>query len=297
MTEQIPVIVCPNPIFVVGSPRSGTTILAWSLAQHSNLWTSEESEILFSLFGDGKFQAAFEKAHSRPKPSWLKVQGIESKTYLRSLGLGLNAVATSCSGGKRWIEQTPQYCFISDLVSEMFPGSLFVHILRDGRHVVHSMVNVLNKYSQDVVAAREKSGHLPPWPKDFRSACIAWRSSAEACLSFQERNPRRCITVINANLLENTFAEFEKIFQFLGESPEDSVVRYFQGNRINSSFPEDESRLPIEAKRPNPWLKWGLRERFIFLDEAGSTMLNLGLATKEELNPFATEEGKGNGGG
>jgi hypothetical protein len=33
----------PKPIFVVGSPRSGTSILTWCLGQHPNILTVEES--------------------------------------------------------------------------------------------------------------------------------------------------------------------------------------------------------------------------------------------------------------
>lgn len=30
-------------IFVLGCPRSGTSVLAWALAQHEHFWTSAES--------------------------------------------------------------------------------------------------------------------------------------------------------------------------------------------------------------------------------------------------------------
>src|SRR5262245_43980994 len=46
--------ICTRPVFIVGSPRSGTTILAWSLAKHSHFWTSDESQILWDLFEGGR---------------------------------------------------------------------------------------------------------------------------------------------------------------------------------------------------------------------------------------------------
>ncbi len=46
-------VICPEPIFIIGSPRSGTSILAWSLAQHSELWTEAESDIFFYMLKDG----------------------------------------------------------------------------------------------------------------------------------------------------------------------------------------------------------------------------------------------------
>lgn len=44
--------ICPDPVFVIGVPRSGTTIVAWALAQHTRFWTSEESQFMWDLFGD-----------------------------------------------------------------------------------------------------------------------------------------------------------------------------------------------------------------------------------------------------
>ena len=40
---------CPDPIFVIGSPRSGTTALAQSLGRHPDLWVGKESYLLHDL--------------------------------------------------------------------------------------------------------------------------------------------------------------------------------------------------------------------------------------------------------
>src|SRR5690348_1275207 len=106
--------VCSSPIFIIGSPRSGTTILAWSLAQHTRLWTSEESEFLFDLFGNGRAEKVYQKAIQRPNPSWLRVQGIDWATFLQMFGVGINALFTNKSNGRRWIEQTPHYGLMTD---------------------------------------------------------------------------------------------------------------------------------------------------------------------------------------
>ena len=35
--------ICENPVFVIGSPRSGTTATAQSLNRHPDLWVGKES--------------------------------------------------------------------------------------------------------------------------------------------------------------------------------------------------------------------------------------------------------------
>src|SRR5687767_476317 len=100
---------CQNPVFIIGSPRSGTTALAWSLAQHSELWTSNESDFLFYLLANQHVEKAFHRARDAVGDRWLKREGVEQKEFYAFLGLGLNALFTSRSGGKRWVDQTPLY--------------------------------------------------------------------------------------------------------------------------------------------------------------------------------------------
>ena len=59
-------VICPEPIFIIGAPRSGTSILAWSLAQHSELWTEAESDIFFYMLKDGLLERAFETSVDDP---------------------------------------------------------------------------------------------------------------------------------------------------------------------------------------------------------------------------------------
>src|SRR4026208_856540 len=102
----VPPRICPNPVFIIGSPRSGTSILAWSLAQHSQLWTSGEMHILFTMFGSQTFTQRLQQEQAFPR-GWFQKEAVGKSEFLGFLGLGLNALFTSRSEGKRWIEQTP----------------------------------------------------------------------------------------------------------------------------------------------------------------------------------------------
>jgi hypothetical protein len=153
--------ICSHPIFIIGSPRSGTSILAWSLAYHDQLWTSHESHILDEMYSDGHLYRACQKAKSRPGGTWLQEQSVEWSKFLRYLGFGLNALFTSRSQGKRWIDQSPSHTTIVEIVADMFPGAVFLHMLRDGRRVVYFMVNFADRNSAAAIAAYAKSGRLP----------------------------------------------------------------------------------------------------------------------------------------
>ncbi len=94
-------------IFILGSPRSGTSVLAWALAQHPNFHTSAESDFLVDLFGKGQLKAAFANAQSRTDSGWLNEQRVDFAEFASSLGLGINALFDSRAQGARWVDATP----------------------------------------------------------------------------------------------------------------------------------------------------------------------------------------------
>ncbi len=59
MHEEIGIQICRRPVFIIGSPRSGTSVLAWALAQHKDFWTAGETDFLFHLFGQGRLETAW----------------------------------------------------------------------------------------------------------------------------------------------------------------------------------------------------------------------------------------------
>src|SRR5437764_3784442 len=157
MLRQVPV--CCNPIFIIGSQRSGTSILARALGQHSALWYSSEGHVFYRLFDPHRLDEVYASEIGRPV-RWIHKEGVTRLEFFESMGMGLNALFTSRSGGKRWIEKTPENTLIVDVLADMFPGSSFVHILRDGRHVVHSMIHM---------------AHPRRWTENLTRACRQWR--------------------------------------------------------------------------------------------------------------------------
>jgi hypothetical protein len=283
-------------VFLIGSPRSGTSILAWSLAQHSRLWTSNETHILYELFGRGYLdgagrgpqlvEKAFGKAKDRPEGTWLEKQSVSKKEFLGFLGVGLNALFTSRSGDRRWVDQTPSYTTMVDLLADMFPGAQFVHILRDGRRVVHSMVHFL-KPNEELKRSSKAGGHLPPWAEDFQDACRTWRNFVEASLRFAEHYPGRAVTVTNEDLVRNPDREFRRLFEFLGVPPEEGPAAFFASNRINSSFrPNSKDRAWVQ-QLTEPWKEWTEEQCRVFAEEAGETLVRCGFAAAEGRRTLA----------
>src|SRR4029453_1303521 len=108
-------------IFVVGSPRSGTTFLGSSLGAHPGLVDLGEVKPL--------------KA-SIPQLALLPEQEAARRVrrtldVVRRLGL---------AGHLRGVEQTPETSFVLAAALRAYPSAKAVHIVRDGRDVVCSLL-------------------------------------------------------------------------------------------------------------------------------------------------------------
>jgi hypothetical protein len=274
--------VCSEPVFIIGSPRSGTTILAWSLANHSAFWTSGESYILFDFFGGGRADTVYERAKGLSDGSWLQAQNVSRQEFLASLGIGINALFSSRSGGRRWIDHTPHYALMADVLADMFPGARFLHILRDGRRVVNSMVHFLHPLGGVQGTDENRQGRATPWATDFRVACRTWRSYVETVEDFAGRQSGRCLTCRNEELVANPEESFRRILAFVQVPYEAGPAAYFQSNRINSSFRANSQDRSWVQSLSDPWSEWTPNQKAIFAEEAGETLIRSGYAAEAD---------------
>jgi len=47
----------------------------------------------------------------------------------------------ACDPKTRWVDGTPEYSFYVNPLRKLFPGARFIHVVRDVRSVVRSMIN------------------------------------------------------------------------------------------------------------------------------------------------------------
>jgi sulfotransferase family protein len=143
-----------KPIFVVGSPRSGTSILTWCLGQHPNMFPVPES----NWMGDFAISVAIghQIGAARGDRSILSAMDIRADELFAAFGQSINdlilshrrdlerkrkATHSPSEPKMRWVDGTPEYSLHICALRKLFPEALFVHVLRDVRDVVRSMLN------------------------------------------------------------------------------------------------------------------------------------------------------------
>lgn len=247
------VSIVPDPVFVLGAPRSGTSMMQWALRQHPRLWGGEESDFLIPLIRGAT--EAHRLGCERGELHWLSSQGVSREEFLRHLGYGINALYTQRSEGLRWIEQTPQYTLHLDDLLAMFPGARFVFMLRDGRSVVHSLRHFVK-------------------PVEHERACHIWRTFTEAALRFADSLSGDALRITPyEKVVRDTEQELKEIFDFLELDHEPASAAFIsERGPINSSF-AGETGLAKTAPR---WHVWTPDERRFFHEVAGDLLIDLG---------------------
>lgn len=192
----------PDPIVVFGAPRSGTTYLGEILNSHPEVFISHEIRI---------FSWLHESLSVLPmKDEFIASYRNEFTQYLRQQYPDLiRAFYQRLKPDARyWGDKNPHYADKRSLgclatIADLFPKSKFIHIMRDGRDVVASLV-------------RKKDNQGNPWV-DFGQAHDTWVSHVTIGTSFGATlPPNRYFELRYEDLIRDDIRVARSTFDFLG---------------------------------------------------------------------------------
>jgi len=169
-------------LFLVGCPRSGTTLLQSLLAAHSQIWTCPEtfffgktvsqkrlyrylglaSKTAKSGFGEFLDTIGIDKHHvDPPKPDYLM------RSYADAFVRVLDG-ATLEEHKSVWIEKTPIHLYYIKQIERYIPDARFIHVIRHGPDVVASFFEVTHTYPDIWGGAKDVDGCIRRWVSDIR---------------------------------------------------------------------------------------------------------------------------------
>lgn len=143
-----------SPVFVVGCPRSGTSLLYHSLLSSGGFAVYDGESHFFSGLATRVGNLAHLKNRKKLIAKWqesqyFNVTGLEMEDLerrilndSRSSGDFLRIVMESIARSQnvdRWAEKTPDHVLYLDQIKRTVPNALIIHIIRDGRDVALSL--------------------------------------------------------------------------------------------------------------------------------------------------------------
>lgn len=285
----------PMPV-IVGSPRSGTTLLRLMLDAHPELAIPPETGFLGcapKLRGRGdrlreKFFHAL-TTYGEPAPVWpdFEIPAEAFRTALEEIApftapAGFRAfyrLYAARFGKVRWGDKTPLYCLQMDTIRRVLPEARFVHLIRDGR---------------DAALSLRTMWFSPGW--DMETQAAYWRRCVLAARRAGMDRPDY-LEVRYEQLIADTANTLQRICDFIDLRYDEAMERYHLrasqrlGEHKGRSAPDGtllltrEQRLEQQASATRPpdlgavyaWKnRMSLEDRQRFQTIAGDLLRDLG---------------------
>ena len=201
-----------DPIVIFGAPRSGTTFLNELLNSHPEVHITHEMRL---------FAWAHETLVEAPKKDRLLVNHREKFVEHATnhfAGMIRDFYTAEWPHVRYWGDKNPHYADMLnrgclDTVRRIFPGAKFIHIVRDGRDVVASII-------------RRKHPDGTPWA-DLKTAAMVWRDHVTIGSAFGKSiGPESYYEIRYEELVADGLRGARGIFGFLG-IPLDPAVEQF----------------------------------------------------------------------
>ncbi len=256
-----------SPVFILGCPRSGTTLLS-ELLSPTTYGSPVETHFIPKYFKKLDHYGNIEQKDNftrlikdilseRPVMQWKLDIDIEKFHSELDVCEYSEIVHKLCmmyfehKGKTSWGDKTPHYILDSDIIYRLFPDAKYLYIVRDGRDVALSLLKKL-------------------WGPNNVYACAEyWKQcNAETDTLALMRKHDRVFELTYEGLLDQPSKVVEKIYMFLGEPySEESVKSLIEKiNRINfnkwkKEMKPDEVRL-FETMASNTLKRFGYEATF-----------------------------------
>lgn len=261
-----------KPIFIVGCPRSGTTVLGKCLAAHPEIAGSDESLFLlmmWTIFND--MHQGNNKRKYTPLKNFLSAEKLIDNIHLFSDNVFAGLLERQKKG--RYIDHTPWYVLLAPFIDIFYPDASFIHIIRDGRKVVRSL-------SVSYAKGFNWAG------KDIKERTQLWVNLVDHGLNIKNFLPDRYLEIKYEDFYKYPVQTFENIFDFINLKFDKKVLkplaiahadpitknivinpRYFVLNNKKAKM-----HRYLDVNWPKEWTKENKKD---FLETGGSLMKKL----------------------
>jgi LPS sulfotransferase NodH len=276
------------PLFIVGAPRSGTTWVQRLLLAHPETCGGQESHF-FPAF-------AYPMEMFDPTPTeerqvnlstywskenfWEEIRGLWRRT--------MAPVILAKTGASVLVEKTPQHAQYMNRILDLLPASRFIHVIRDSRSVVASLL----------------AASAQPWgrrwaPHDALTAARTWKSHVlQANKVGAELGPRRYTTVHYEQLRADPVPEIIRLLEFAGLQITERAANDIAQEQAFAKAKDGAS--PVAANEPPGFVRQGstdgwrkelsFRQKRIVWKYTGPIMLECGY-TRDGWNPSSQPAG------
>lgn len=237
-----------TPFFIVGAPRSGTTLLRDFLRLHPRLECPEETH--FFRWADPFDTYRYKVPYKNEKLFYKhrQLDGIHDKEFFEAFEsvnnkkeladwYGKQYLETKENPNGRWFDKTPQNVYGILLIRATYPQAKFIHLYRNPLNVVASLLE----------------GKVMP-KQSLRAAISSWTESAMILSQFSDIAGDDLLELSYEELAENPASMLKKCLNFVTEDPTkidySGIETHAEKNKYEEVLNEDQIKEVILRTEP-----------------------------------------------
>ena len=210
-------------IFIVGLPRSGTSLVEQILASHSNIYGCGELTILELLI-----KKSFTTLNNFEKNKLLNIENfkiINEKFF--------NHIEKFYKGKKDiYTDKTPQNFMWIGIIKSIFPNAKFVHCEREPKDNCLSIYK--NLFDGDINWSY-KTDTIIKYYKNYKKVISYWSQNYSSSI----------YTIKYEDLIDNSELKIKELLEFCGVEFEKSCIEFYKNKRPIKTVSINQARKPI----------------------------------------------------
>lgn len=214
-----------EPIFIIGMPRSGTTLLEQLISSHPLVNTAGELSAL-TKYGGNMILGNCRKTQKNLRD--LK------KNYIKS------ALQKSSAAGFI-IDKMPQNFLFVPLIFAIFPDAKVIHISRDAQETCWS--NFFHYFRQEGLDYSFDIATTVKYFQNYRDTMEHWN----------ERYPNQILNITLETLVNETDGMKNEIFDYLNLDYDDKIIGTNKNNNTINTASNIQARKPISKNIMQNW--------------------------------------------
>ena len=248
----------PAPIFIVGMPRSGTTLIEQILGAHRDAHAAGERPALGQMFAS---------LGGTPE----RVAAHDAESLDRAAADYLAALHAIAPDKARIVDKLPGNFLHLGLVATMLPGARIIHCVRDPRDIGLSIFTFrfhgVHAYAHDL-------GDLGWYIGEHDRLMAHWHAAL----------PSPILTVKLSDWVDDFDATLDRVLTHVGLPPDPNCARFYENDSPVRTVSRTQVRQPVNARGLGRWHAYAAALAPLTAELQGAGSLEKWHATKQDHN-------------